>query len=323
MAKLYGVDVSRYQGSIDWGALSREIDFVIIKSGGSDAGRYTDAKFRVNRDGARRAGIPRGFYYFGGGKDGVADAKHFKSAVGKLKKGESIWLDFEVNVKDPIGYCLDFIETATKLFGSQCHFYTNMGRVYQYDFSSLVRAGAGLWGAYWDYKPNTWPNSQEWPFLAIKQYSNSGSVPGIKGAVDLDVFNGSKAQFLKYGKQGIVKRVIKKLAPKPKPKPTAANIYVVRRGDTLGAIAARYHTTVAKLAKNSHISNPNLIFPGQKIYVGTPAPAAVSHVYHTVRKGDTLSAIAGRYKTTVGALVKLNNIKNPNLIFPGQRLRVK
>jgi LysM repeat protein len=42
-----------------------------------------------------------------------------------------------------------------------------------------------------------------------------------------------------------------------------------------------------------------------------------------VKKGDTLSAIAAAHGTTVAALVRLNDIENPNLIFPGQVLRLR
>jgi LysM repeat protein len=61
---------------------------------------------------------------------------------------------------------------------------------------------------------------------------------------------------------------------KPPPPPTT---YTVRPGDTLGAIAARYGTTVAALAVANHIANPNLIFPGQVLTLSagagaTPAP---------------------------------------------------
>lgn len=45
--------------------------------------------------------------------------------------------------------------------------------------------------------------------------------------------------------------------------------------------------------------------------------------YYTVKSGDTLSAIASRYKTTVSELVKLNGIKNPNLIYVNQKIRIK
>lgn len=45
--------------------------------------------------------------------------------------------------------------------------------------------------------------------------------------------------------------------------------------------------------------------------------------YHTVKKGETLTSIAKKYKTTISKLVKLNKLKNPNLIIPGQKLRIK
>ena len=45
--------------------------------------------------------------------------------------------------------------------------------------------------------------------------------------------------------------------------------------------------------------------------------------YYTVKKGDNLTKIAKKYNTTVDELVKLNNLDNPNLIYPGQKLRVK
>ena len=46
-------------------------------------------------------------------------------------------------------------------------------------------------------------------------------------------------------------------------------------------------------------------------------------VYYIVKSGDTLSGIAAKYKTTVANLVKLNGIKNPNLIYVNQKIRVK
>ena len=48
-----------------------------------------------------------------------------------------------------------------------------------------------------------------------------------------------------------------------------------------------------------------------------------AHLTHLVKAGDTLTAIAKKYNTTVDALVKLNNIPNPSRIYVGQKLRVK
>lgn len=47
------------------------------------------------------------------------------------------------------------------------------------------------------------------------------------------------------------------------------------------------------------------------------------HTYYTVRKGDTLSAIAKRFGVSVVQITKNNSIKNPNLIYVGQKLLIK
>lgn len=133
---------------------------------------------------------------------------------------------------------------------------------------------------------------------------------------------------------------------KPATAPAAAkvSVHVVRAGDTLGAIAKQYATTIAELTKANSLSNPNRIYVGQRIQLSatsgsattssaskptqsTPAPAAkpaatASSTTHTVRAGDTLGAIARKYSTTVAAISSANNISNPNRISVGQKLTI-
>lgn len=99
-------------------------------------------------------------------------------------------------------------------------------------------------------------------------------------------------------------------------------VYTVQAGDTLAAIARRTGTTVATLVSLNRLSNANQIRVGQVIL----APAAVedrgSTTSYTVRRGDTLYSLARRHNTTMGVLMWLNGISNPNRIRVGQSLLV-
>lgn len=95
----------------------------------------------------------------------------------------------------------------------------------------------------------------------------------------------------------------------------------VAYGDTLSGFARLFGVTVADIARLNALSNPNLIFPGQRLYIRVPAsiPYACCDDY-IVKRGDTLSAIAARFGTTVDRLAAINQIENRNLITVGQRL---
>ena len=108
--------------------------------------------------------------------------------------------------------------------------------------------------------------------------------------------------------------------------PAESDTYTVRPGDTLSGIASRYGTTYQTLAALNGIPNPNLIRVGQVLQLTSIAPAApapvASESTYTVRAGDTLSGIAAKYGTSYQELAALNGIPNPNIIHPGQVLKV-
>lgn len=103
------------------------------------------------------------------------------------------------------------------------------------------------------------------------------------------------------------------------PPPPGGGDYIVKRGDTLRIIAARFNTTVAAILQvNPGITNQNLIYVGQ----GINLPAAASN--YTVQRGDTLRIIAARYGTTLSSLLTLNpKITNANIIYVGQVIRLR
>ncbi len=108
--------------------------------------------------------------------------------------------------------------------------------------------------------------------------------------------------------------------------------HTVRRGDTLGAIARRYRTSVNAIKRLNGL-NSNLIRPGQVLRVpsrggvetppASPAPAAADgeKVTYTVRSGDTLFQIAQSFKTTVEK-IKAENGLSSDILFVGQKLVV-
>lgn len=114
--------------------------------------------------------------------------------------------------------------------------------------------------------------------------------------------------------------------------------YTVQSGDTLSGIALKFSTTSSKLAQLNSISNPNLIYVGQRLLVNQSSDSnssssdqsssattntEASAASYTVKSGDTLSGIASQYNTTVNQIVSLNQLSNPNLIYVGQVLKLK
>ncbi|WP_066897275.1 LysM peptidoglycan-binding domain-containing protein [Mycolicibacterium houstonense] len=98
--------------------------------------------------------------------------------------------------------------------------------------------------------------------------------------------------------------------------------YVVRSGDTLGAIASRFAVSVTGLVlANPQIADPNRIFVGQVITVPGSSPAPGPE--YVVQPGDSLASIAGRFGVNLGAVKSANpQISDPNRIFAGQVITV-
>jgi LysM repeat protein len=94
----------------------------------------------------------------------------------------------------------------------------------------------------------------------------------------------------------------------------------VERGDTLGGIAAEHDVSLSDLVAANDISNPNLIHPGQVLVI--PGEEGEPAVVHVVSRGETLARIAGKYRSSISALIAANGISNPNLIRVGQKISV-
>ncbi len=132
------------------------------------------------------------------------------------------------------------------------------------------------------------------------------------------------------------KTAVKPSAPAPaKPAPAApAGSYVVKPGDTLGAIASRHGVSLNSLLAANRLSLNSVIYPGQKLVLSgkpaapvaptapsaptAPAPAGS----YTIKAGDTLGAIAARHGVSLAALLQANNLQASTVIYPGKKLTI-
>jgi LysM repeat protein len=117
----------------------------------------------------------------------------------------------------------------------------------------------------------------------------------------------------------------------------AGGVHVVQAGENLYRIALRYGTTIQALMSANGLSNSHLIYVGQRLRIpggssgGSTGGGSTSRgggttpgtgTYHVVQRGETVSSIALRYGTSIQAIATANSLRNPSLIYVGQRLLI-
>ncbi len=196
-----GVDVSEFQGSIDWNAVhSSGRGFAIARV--SDGTQHPDPTFATNWAGIQAAGMVRGVYqFFRASEDPVAQANLLLGAIGSLGQGDLAPVA-DVEVMDGVSgdtlvaNLATWVSTIQQATGRPPMIYTAPGF-----WDPLPNTGQFgpdvLWVANWQVNcPDTPTPWTGWTFW---QYADNGNVPGISGAVDLDQFNGSLQQLGQAG----------------------------------------------------------------------------------------------------------------------------
>ena len=99
-------------------------------------------------------------------------------------------------------------------------------------------------------------------------------------------------------------------------------VYIIRKGDTLGKIAQKYGTSVGQIRSWNNLSGTR-IRVGQRltIYTSGTAQAEPERIVYKVRRGDTLSRIGQKYGVSVDSIKQWNNL-NGSTIKTGQRLTI-
>ncbi len=195
-----GIDVSYWQGTIDWAEVAADgVDFAFIRV--SDGTGFLDPDFDYNWEGAAGVGIVRGAYqFFRPDQGGVEQAELLLDVMGPLGADDlPPVIDVEATegfspseIADEIGLWIDTVEAAigrAPIIYTSPYFWNNS--VESDDFADYP-----LWIANWEVSCPNLPDP--WSDWAFWQDSDDGSVSGISGVVDTDYFNGSLADLLAF-----------------------------------------------------------------------------------------------------------------------------
>jgi lysozyme len=191
-----GIDISHYQGEIHWEAVRDDgVAFAFIKA--TEGTTLVDDRFAANWRGAGEAGIARGAYhFFRPTLGGAAQAQHFLAHVRYQKGDLPPVLDLEVTDDATAGAiqreALAWCEAVEQAWGVRPIVYTLPHYADSYLDSKFARYP--LWIV--DLGLRLWPStSKGWPKWTFWQHSHRGSIDGIAGDVDLNVFYGSQVEF--------------------------------------------------------------------------------------------------------------------------------
>jgi GH25 family lysozyme M1 (1,4-beta-N-acetylmuramidase) len=201
-----GLDVSVYQGAINWTNVKNAgISFVIIRAGhGGTTG--VDTNFATNWAGAKSVGLVRGAYWYvvpsaspSLSANAASVATAFVNTV-KPRKGDlQLAIDFEDNgglskadTQTWLQACVTQVRTLTH---RPPLIYCSPGLWNQYMPSNATSMGCPLWVANWGVSSPTLPTA--WTTYAFWQYSDTGNVGGLN-PVDQDTCNGNTAFMVQY-----------------------------------------------------------------------------------------------------------------------------
>ena len=344
---LKGIDISSHNGNIDWGKVKPQIDFAIIRLGyGDNVERQDDSYFIKNVNGCIDNNIPFGVYIYsyalnlGGSESIQSEIDHTKKMLSKIsKKPFCVYIDMEDDSTIKLGktmltnFALEFCKQI-KNAGYRAGVYANENWFRNYlQVSTIASFGYSIWCAkYSTNKPNITSNYDIW------QYSSTGHINGINGNVDMNYMYNNI-----IGNQSTSEKTIDELA-----REVIAGKYgngEARKkalGDKYNQVQERVNQllkqpkkSVEEIAKeviagkwgNGNDRKTRLINAGYNYNeVQNKVNSLLNSnnkVYYTIKSGDNLSSIAKKYGTTVSQIVSWNNIKNSNLIYPNQKIRVK
>jgi GH25 family lysozyme M1 (1,4-beta-N-acetylmuramidase) len=304
------IDVSQFNGGIAWHKVAKACDGAIIRAGyrGYGSGTLvTDKKFKTNIEAAIAAGVPIGVYFVTQAINEVEaklEARYTMELVKDYKLSFPIFIDSEDGGAGVGRADHGKLSKAkrTAILKAFCYEIQNAGYkagIYasEYWFKTLTDINQFnnlyLWVAKYS---NTAPSIK----YNAWQYTSAGKIDGITGNVDISDFKD-----ISINENNIA--------------PTKKSVDEI----TDEVIAGKWGNGAARKAKLEAAGYDYKEIQSKVNAKLGKTTQDTKKVYYTVKKGDTLSAIAKKNGTTVKKLTTMNNIKNPNLIYEGQKLRIK
>lgn len=334
------LDVSRWQGSIDWAALRAafdrgEIGGVVIKATGADGGLYTDGMLQRNRDEARKHGVPHWFYHYkGAGISPEDQAAYLVNAIGGLQAGEALVLDDENEGKINVPFGLAFGRKIKEITGLNQVLYSNLSRFQNTAYKEIAAIDVGAWVAKYGLNDGSLAGAGAAPSLdgiaiIMWQYTSMNRVAGISAnTVDTNVFYGDVAAFQKYGAPGAIPAPSTP-PPTPQPVPVPTNdVYVVKASDFDGLAAAMRRIGISDwqgVANLNGLSSPYTIYVGQTLKLKSAVPVVPESGTYTVKGTDFDGLAAAMARIGISnwqAVADHNGLRSPYTIWAGQVLNL-
>ena len=186
------IDISRYQGVVDFAALKAAgVSRAIAKVGGGDAGVYVDSMWRQNLAGIRSHGMQLGSYFFNGPGDTPTQAADFQVANSDWRPGDWLCIDVEGHgIAYTPAQALEWVNRMRWHGVPAVDLWVYMSESVENseDWSAVVATGANLWVAAYrsnNGQPGTPPHLVHWKSWGLWQFTSNGTAPGVNGRVDM------------------------------------------------------------------------------------------------------------------------------------------
>lgn len=317
---LKGIDISKWQSSLDLSKI--DFDFAIIKAteGKSYVDPYCDKFFQKALSMNKKLGV----YHFANNPSNTAEQEanwFINNTKGYIGKAIPV-LDWESKDTSNVAWALEWLERVEKAYGCKPMIYMSQSVVNRHDWSKVVAGNYGLWVAkYKDYvadynydisNAGSKPEVKYWKFYAIWQWTSSGRLNGYNGNLDLDEFYGDESAWDAYVGKG---EGTTKPEPTPTPKPEKLSneevAELVKQGKYGNGEERRKkleaegydYEAIQKIVNQSYESQP-------------------SYTTYTVKSGDTLSGIGAKLGVNWRDIASLNGISSPYTIYVGQKLKI-